>query len=85
MTLHSFLGLQLAQGPAEYLIQKVKRFPRVMARIKSTELLIVDEISMVEAAFFDKLEAVARAVRGRPREAFGGMQLVVVGDFLQVW
>ena len=38
---------------------------------------------MVEGDYFDKLEAVARAVR-RSKEPFGGIQLVLCGDFLQL-
>lgn len=45
--------------------------------------LVIDEISMVEADFFDKLEAVARAVR-QQKKPFGGIQLIICGDFLQL-
>jgi ATP-dependent DNA helicase PIF1 len=39
---------------------------------------------MIEGEFFDKLEAIARATRKNERP-FGGIQLVVCGDFLQVY
>ena len=45
--------------------------------------LIIDEISMVDSNFFDKLEAVARAVR-KKEIPFGGIQLILSGDFLQL-
>lgn len=38
---------------------------------------------MVESSYFDKLEAVARAVRKKDCP-FGGIQLIVCGDFLQL-
>lgn len=46
-------------------------------------MLIVDEVSMVDGDLFDKLEEIARRMRnnGRP---FGGIQLVVTGDFFQL-
>lgn len=46
-------------------------------------MLVVDEVSMVDGEFFDKLEELSRKIRnnGRP---FGGIQLVVTGDFFQL-
>jgi hypothetical protein len=45
--------------------------------------LIIDEVSMISADFFTKLEIVVRCVRqnGRP---FGGLTLILTGDFLQL-
>ena len=45
--------------------------------------LIIDEISMIDSELFDKIEAVARAVRNN-NTPFGGIQLIVCGDFLQL-
>ena len=38
---------------------------------------------MVDADFFDKMEAVARTIR-KNRQPFGGIQLILCGDFLQL-
>lgn len=38
---------------------------------------------MLDGKFFDKLEEIARHVRSDPRP-FGGLQLVLCGDFFQV-
>ena len=46
--------------------------------------LIIDEISMVDSTYFDKLEAVARAVRKKENIPFDGIQLILSGDFLQL-
>jgi ATP-dependent DNA helicase PIF1 len=46
-------------------------------------VLIIDEVSMVDGELFDKLEQIARALRGNGRP-FGGIQLVVTGDFFQL-
>ena len=45
--------------------------------------LIIDEISMVQADYFDKIEAVARYIR-KSDLPFGGIQLIICGDFLQL-
>lgn len=50
---------------------------------KSCKHLIIDEISMIDAELFDKIEAVARAVRNN-ETPFGGIQVIVCGDFLQL-
>lgn len=39
---------------------------------------------MVDGEYFKKLEAVARSVKGND-QPFGGIQLILTGDFLQVW
>ena len=38
---------------------------------------------MVDADFFDKMEAIARTIR-KNRQPFGGIQLILCGDFLQL-
>ncbi|XP_078455718.1 ATP-dependent DNA helicase PIF1 [Lampetra planeri] len=82
MTLHAFAGMGSGVGPLEQCVTMARR-PGVLQRWRSCHTLIIDEVSMVSADFFDKMEAVARAVRGRD-EPFGGIQLVLSGDFLQL-
>ncbi|PSS37108.1 hypothetical protein PHLCEN_2v981 [Hermanssonia centrifuga] len=57
--------------------------PRVVERWRSVRTLIIDEISMIDGKFFDKLEYIARALRGNDKP-FGGIQLVLSGDFCQL-
>ncbi|XP_055386624.1 ATP-dependent DNA helicase PIF1-like [Condylostylus longicornis] len=45
--------------------------------------LIIDEISIVDCQYFDKIEAVARYIR-RNDKPFVGMQFILCGDFLQL-
>ncbi|CAN0557889.1 unnamed protein product, partial [Laminaria digitata] len=54
-----------------------------MRRWRAVRVLIVDEISMLDADTFDALEYVARGLRGND-EPFGGIRLVLSGDFFQV-
>uniref|UniRef100_A0A671XU82 ATP-dependent DNA helicase PIF1 n=1 Tax=Sparus aurata TaxID=8175 RepID=A0A671XU82_SPAAU len=81
-TLHSFAGVGSGSAPLEQCIELAQR-PGVLQHWTSCRHLIIDEVSMVEAQFFDKLESVARSVR-RSTEPFGGIQLIVCGDFLQL-
>ena len=83
VTLHSFGGIGLGKEAVPELVKKIKRNQKAKARWMRTKVLIVDEISMVDGDLFDKLEAIARIIRnnGRP---FGGIQLVITGDFFQL-
>ncbi|XP_065602508.1 ATP-dependent DNA helicase PIF1 [Cyrtonyx montezumae] len=81
-TLHAFAGIGSGKAPLEQCIQLAER-PGVRQHWLACQHLIIDEISMVDGRFFDKLEAVARAVRKRD-EPFGGIQLIICGDFLQL-
>ena len=82
ITLHQFAGIGTGGGTVDQCITLASR-PHKAELWKQCHCLIIDEISMIEADFFDKLEAVARVVRRR-REPFGGIQLVLCGDFLQL-
>ena len=82
-TLHSFAGIGLGKEPATELIKKIRKTPKARQRWIRTRVLIIDEVSMIDGDLFDKLEQVARVIRnnGSP---FGGIQLVVTGDFFQL-
>jgi len=47
------------------------------------EVLIIDEVSMISGEFFDLFEEEVRKLRGND-QPFGGLQLVLVGDFAQL-
>lgn len=83
VTLHSFAGIGLGKEEVPELVRKIKRNQKAKGRWLRTKILIIDEISMVDGDLFDKLESIARIIRnnGRP---FGGIQLVITGDFFQL-
>lgn len=82
ITLHQFAGIGLGTGTKERCIQLASR-PSAASIWKKTKHLVIDEISMVDCEFFDKVEAVARHVR-RTDRPFGGIQLILCGDFFQL-
>ena len=55
----------------------------VWKRLNETDILVIDEISMVENLHLERLSAVMKEARGNKR-AFGGVQVVVTGDFCQL-
>jgi len=89
VTLHSFF--QLPFGPfipgseaCEQSRQRLFRFSKEKKRIiKSLDLLVIDEISMVRADLLDSVDAVLRRHR-RNDQPFGGVQLLMIGDLHQL-
>lgn len=91
-TLHSWAGVGLGNLPVEESPGGKTRdcLYRIVSRNKTarrtwmhTKVLIVDEVSMLDAILFDKLEHLGRLMR-HSDEPFGGIQLVLVGDFFQL-
>ncbi|SPO35690.1 uncharacterized protein PSFLO_01161 [Pseudozyma flocculosa] len=82
-TIHSWAGIGLGNGTPRMLAEKISSKRDLVWRWRRVEVLVIDEVSMLDALLFDKLEAVARAVRKDPRP-FGGIQLILCGDFFQL-
>jgi len=59
----------------------MESFHNIRKNIISTDVLIIDEISMISGKIFDSVELICRTVRGSEC-VFGGLQVVVGGDFL---
>jgi hypothetical protein len=55
----------------------------VYKRLNDTDVLVFDEVSMVENLHFERLNQFLQEARGN-NLAFGGVQLVVTGDFCQL-
>ncbi|GMH21514.1 hypothetical protein Nepgr_023356 [Nepenthes gracilis] len=84
-TLHSFAGVGLATADREVLFSRVCKDKEALKRWKNAKALVIDEISMVDANLFDNLEFLARKLRSKfSDERWGGLQLVVSGDFFQL-
>jgi ATP-dependent DNA helicase PIF1 len=81
-TLHSYLGIGTGDLPADLLLRKIKAKKGLVDRWLDLDILIIDEISMLSPELFDKLELVARSLRGN--KPFGGIQLILTGDFFQL-
>lgn len=82
-TLHSFAGIGLGKEDASTLASKIVFNKVLRKRWTKVKALVIDEISMIDGKLFDKLEYIARRVRGQTLP-FGGIQLILTGDFLQL-
>lgn len=70
-------------------IARSKENMAVRRRLRRTDVVIIDEISMVENLHFERLNQVMRAARHKPgypaeNYPFGGVQVIVTGDFAQL-
>lgn len=81
-TLHWWIGSDLCTGSAKEESEKIKQSQSFIRWI-DTEVLVIDEVSMMDAALFDKLDQMARILRKNPFP-FGGIQIVLSGDFFQL-
>lgn len=82
-TVHSFAGIGLGTGDRVKLIQKVLKNKSCVDRWLKTKVLVIDEISMLDRWLFELLDELARTIRNN-QTPFGGLQLIVVGDFMQL-
>lgn len=83
MTIHSWSGIGVKSRITEYDLETISEKERVVKRIVESKVLIIDEISMLSSETFDSVELVCRTLR-RNDEVFGGLQVVLVGDFFQL-
>lgn len=52
--------------------------------LRSIDLLVIDEVSMLRADLLDAIDSRLRSARGRYYEPFGGVQLLLIGDLFQL-
>jgi ATP-dependent DNA helicase PIF1 len=82
-TINSYMGVGTGQGDTDSLVKRVLRRYGMKQRIQNTDVLVVDEVSMLSAEFFEKLNVVCQRVR-RNYRFFGGIQVLFFCDFYQL-
>lgn len=66
------------------LLGKLKLHQVKRNMLKELELLIIDEVSMLRADLLDAIDIILRSVRRQRNIAFGGVQVLFIGDLLQL-
>ncbi|HEV7121627.1 MAG TPA: AAA family ATPase, partial [Candidatus Paceibacterota bacterium] len=84
MTIHSWSGIGVKESLSEADIDAIASKEHVARRIQRTTVLIIDEVSMLSGSVLTMVDQVCREVKRQPDLAFGGMQVVLVGDFFQL-
>lgn len=89
MTIHSFFQLPirtLIPTPESYkqMFAEQRMMHRKRQILYHLEMLVIDEISMVRADVLDAIDAILRHYRYRRNDPFGGVQVVMIGDLMQL-
>lgn len=82
-TIHSWSGIKIAKGEKSQVILRALRNKKALMDWKKTNILIVDEVSMMSQKIFDILCEIGKNARYGSNH-FGGIQVVFCGDFYQL-
>ena len=83
ITIHSWSGIGIKDELSERDLANLSRKKILKDRLRETAVLIIDEISMLHAKQLNAVNQVLKHMR-QSEEPFGGIQLVVAGDFFQL-
>jgi len=82
-TLHSWSGIGVKDTLTPADLEKILTIKRIKRNYKKTKVLIIDEISMLHKHQLDMVDTIARYMLNS-NNAFGGMQIILCGDFFQL-
>ncbi|MEK7584012.1 MAG: helix-turn-helix domain-containing protein [Patescibacteria group bacterium] len=83
MTIHSWSGIGIRKSLSKQDLDQLAHNKKAVSRMTRTDILIIEEISMLDASTLSAVEAACRAVR-KKSAPFGGMHVILVGDFFQL-
>jgi ATP-dependent DNA helicase PIF1 len=82
-TIHSYLGMGNGTFKIDKIVDSLKSKKAKWKQIAELQLLIIDEVSMIDNNTFELISHILQRVRVS-EEVFGGIQLLLVGDFCQL-
>ncbi len=82
-TIHSWSGLGIKDTLTDYDIETLMERQYLYKRFEKTKVLIIDEVSMLHHFRLDLIEWICRQMK-RNEAPFGGMQIILCGDFFQL-
>ncbi len=83
MTIHAWAGIGIKDRMTEYDLEMMEGKEYLLKRIQHTNVLIIDEVSMLDAKRLDMVEWICRHFK-RNEKPFGGIQVILAGDFFQL-
>ena len=83
ITIHSWSGLGIKDNISDKELKKIVKKSYLKKRFKNTGVLVIDEISMINAGQLDCINKICQTFK-KNSNPFGGMQLVFSGDFFQL-
>ncbi len=82
-TIHSWAGIGIEDKLSSKHLYSLLNSTKFQNRFAKTKVLIIDEVSMLHAVRLDLVDQVCRAFKNG-QEPFGGIQVILVGDFFQL-
>lgn len=83
ITIHSWSGIGINSEMTDEELQAVAKKSHVKRKILEARVLIIDEVSMLSGDQLNLIDQICRLVRD-PFQSFGGLQVVLSGDFFQL-
>jgi ATP-dependent exoDNAse (exonuclease V) alpha subunit len=83
ITIHSWTGIGIKSQASDKDILDLVGTKYLARRLQKSQVLVIDEVSMLDADRIDLVEKVVRLAR-QSFEPFGGLQVVLCGDFFQL-
>ncbi len=83
MTIHAWSGIGIKDDLTQKDIDVLLSRQQLKKRMRNTQILIIDEVSMLAAHVIDMVDRVCRAFKESDKP-FGGMQVIFCGDFFQL-
>lgn len=82
-TIHSWTGFGIGEKKVEELVMSIRWQDYAAPRMREADVLVLDEVSMISARHLNAFDMLCRHARCC-EESFGGLQVVLVGDFGQL-
>jgi ATP-dependent exoDNAse (exonuclease V) alpha subunit len=83
VTIHAWSGLGVRDKLSAYDLEDLESKSYLWKRLDRTQVLVIDEVSMLHHFRLDLIERVLRSFK-RNEEPFGGLQVILCGDFFQL-
>lgn len=83
VTIHSWSGIGVRENISDMEADALEDKKYLWSRYEKTKVLVIDEISMLSAGVLDSVNKVCKGFKRNPAP-FGGLQVVLVGDFFQL-
>src|SRR5438309_623967 len=77
-TIHSWSGLGIRDALTDWDKAMLAQTPRLAKRYNGTDVLVIDEVSMLHGKRLDMVNEAAKILRGN-EQPFGGMQVILAG------
>ncbi|HSX19029.1 MAG TPA: PIF1 family ATP-dependent DNA helicase [Candidatus Saccharimonadales bacterium] len=83
ITIHSWSGIGIKKEMTDSEISKLNANVQKRQKIQTPKVLIIDEISMLHSYRLDTINKICKVIR-RNQQPFGGLQVILCGDFFQL-